>query len=85
MDGVWSYLFGAPTGQTPNNQIIPRGEICQEAAVVTLNMIRTIIHVVCLLMYFFLFLTMEGYTSNFTYVQYSICSIVTEKRALRDY
>lgn len=46
MDGVWSYLFGAPTGQTPNNQVMIRGEICQEAAVVTLNMIRTIIHVV---------------------------------------
>lgn len=46
MDGVWSYLFGAPSGQTPNNQIVIRGEICQEAAVVTLNMIRTIIHVV---------------------------------------
>ncbi|KFM56661.1 WD repeat and FYVE domain-containing protein 3, partial [Stegodyphus mimosarum] len=46
MDAVWSYLFGAPSGQTPNNQIIPRGEICQEAAVVVLAMIRSIIHTV---------------------------------------
>ncbi|GFQ88429.1 WD repeat and FYVE domain-containing protein 3 [Trichonephila clavata] len=44
MDSVWSYLFGAPTGQNPNNQIIPRGEICQEACVVVLAMIRAIIH-----------------------------------------
>ncbi|XP_042903173.1 WD repeat and FYVE domain-containing protein 3 isoform X2 [Parasteatoda tepidariorum] len=46
MDVIWSYLFGAPTGQNPNNLIISRGEICQEAAVVALAMIRTIIHMV---------------------------------------
>ncbi|GIX85506.1 WD repeat and FYVE domain-containing protein 3 [Caerostris extrusa] len=44
MDSAWSYLFGAPAGQNPNNQIIPRGEICQEACVVVLAMIRAIIH-----------------------------------------
>lgn len=44
LDSIWSYLFGGPTGQVTNATTAIKGELCPEAAVVLLSMVRTLLN-----------------------------------------